>query len=842
MARAKAKREIIFARTDNSDIDARFADGVPPAGVADITIASIPDFIISTGSAFTRNMRTTYMSGADAAAAVLTINVISGTLATVNLSFSSPNLSSASPSVGTVTLQLQAVSGTSVFKSNNFSVTVSASAPPDTLAPPVPFGFKAVQSGNTTNVSVEWSADTESSTVPATNPVKLVIERSVDSAAYSTLTTLTAGSSQPSNQFVESVVGSMGTPSFSQSGNSWTLNVATGDTTSSHDFMYIVGNNQSGDFEISGDLPVYASGTQFSAAGFICRQNNTAFSPCVQIERRPDSYAIGATLVSRATQGGTITVSTAKQFSGALRGKLKRVGNVFSFQTWNTTTFQWDTVASTTVVMTNPVVVGMYGLRGLAGTSIAINFTNVRISKLGTATYADNTITAGHTYDYRAKAMDSAGNSSAYTDIQRIALNVDSIAPTVPGAPVALVQTTGGVSLDWSPSTDTGGSGLGNYLIKRNGTLIQTIPAITYVDDPTGDGTQIPLDNSNWFDPNGVVNNSYTIGATDGSGNASAFSGAGIAVATGGGGGSANLILYEDWESGQIRANVWNNPVNLGTDPPERKQVQTISRRKGSYALRCYIDDSTAYATSKSPLHTEVGFLQEEFFGIEYWLGFSVYLENWVTEISAKVARAQTSPTVNTPWDIIWQDHGEEYYTVTNPANGQIIQRGLNPPANLSVRTDDNDGLGYLFFQILGTTQPLSVITNNFTYGTSPSYERSVLYKMGRYTPNKWHDIVIHQKLSTRAAPTSGFYNVWMNGTQYVADTGINCYPNTTKGNTGALVVSDVHKLGIYKGWSPPISNVHSRAVIHDEIRWGRTIDAVDYADVYTLNFAGPIP
>ncbi|HEV8559844.1 MAG TPA: endo-1,4-beta-xylanase [Actinophytocola sp.] len=57
---------------------------------------------------------------------------------------------------------------------------------------------------------------------------------------------------------------------------------------------------------------------------------------------------------------------------------------------------------------------------------------------------------------------------------------VDTIPPTVPGTPTVTDVTAGGASLSWTPSTDTGGSGLAGYNVYRRqgGTdtlLLQTI-------------------------------------------------------------------------------------------------------------------------------------------------------------------------------------------------------------------------------------------------------------------------------------------------------------------------------------------------------------------------------
>jgi beta-glucosidase len=58
--------------------------------------------------------------------------------------------------------------------------------------------------------------------------------------------------------------------------------------------------------------------------------------------------------------------------------------------------------------------------------------------------------------------------------------SADTAAPSVPGTPVASAVTATGLTLTWTPSTDTGGSGVDGYDVYRDGTLIGSPMTTTY--------------------------------------------------------------------------------------------------------------------------------------------------------------------------------------------------------------------------------------------------------------------------------------------------------------------------------------------------------------------------
>jgi hypothetical protein len=79
---------------------------------------------------------------------------------------------------------------------------------------------------------------------------------------------------------------------------------------------------------------------------------------------------------------------------------------------------------------------------------------------------------------------------------------IDPAVPTAPGNVTATAKANR-VTLSWTASTDTGGSGIARYEIRRGTTLLGTSTSTNFADSP-GNGT--------W---------TYSVSATDGAGNVS---------------------------------------------------------------------------------------------------------------------------------------------------------------------------------------------------------------------------------------------------------------------------------------------------------------------------------
>jgi Bacterial Ig domain/Fibronectin type III domain len=121
-----------------------------------------------------------------------------------------------------------------------------------------------------------------------------------------------------------------------------------------------------------------------------------------------------------------------------------------------------------------------------------------------TFTSADN-----GTHNWTARAYDAAGNSST-SGVVSLSVNItsDTTPPSVPTNLLATAVSSSQVNLSWSPSTDTGGSGLAGYKVYRSVTQIGTTTATNYSNYGLSASTQY----------------CYTVKAYDGAGNESAAS------------------------------------------------------------------------------------------------------------------------------------------------------------------------------------------------------------------------------------------------------------------------------------------------------------------------------
>ncbi|MDB5163979.1 MAG: hypothetical protein JWS12_597 [Candidatus Saccharibacteria bacterium] len=134
------------------------------------------------------------------------------------------------------------------------------------------------------------------------------------------------------------------------------------------------------------------------------------------------------------------------------------------------------------------------------------------LTTLSTTTYSDTTVAFGTRYSYFVKAIDNAGNRSAASNIATATPTAptDTTPPSTPGNLAASLPVPTGktVHLSWAASVDTGGSGLKNYVLARNGVVIASpgATATSYDDTSTIFATAY----------------SYTLAAVDNAGNTSA--------------------------------------------------------------------------------------------------------------------------------------------------------------------------------------------------------------------------------------------------------------------------------------------------------------------------------
>lgn len=126
------------------------------------------------------------------------------------------------------------------------------------------------------------------------------------------------------------------------------------------------------------------------------------------------------------------------------------------------------------------------GGTGLGGYNVYRN--SVLLGTVTTTTYNDTTAQANTNYTYAVEAFDKASppNKSAQATVN----DTTPAAPdtTKPSAPTNLAVTKNvynEVDVSWGASTDTGGSGLQGYFVRRNGVVISPLLTTTTYNDTT---------------------------------------------------------------------------------------------------------------------------------------------------------------------------------------------------------------------------------------------------------------------------------------------------------------------------------------------------------------------
>ncbi len=119
------------------------------------------------------------------------------------------------------------------------------------------------------------------------------------------------------------------------------------------------------------------------------------------------------------------------------------------------------------------------GGSGLAGYRIFRNGGANPVATVGAGvlTFTDTGLQPNTAYSYVVRAFDGDGNVSAASNSATATTPQDSTPPSVPTNVVATALSSTSVRVNWSASTDTGGSGLAGYRIYRNGVLLSAAAA-----------------------------------------------------------------------------------------------------------------------------------------------------------------------------------------------------------------------------------------------------------------------------------------------------------------------------------------------------------------------------
>ncbi|WP_214106013.1 cellulase family glycosylhydrolase [Acrocarpospora catenulata] len=188
------------------------------------------------------------------------------------------------------------------------------------------------------------------------------------------------------------------------------------------------------------------------------------------------------------------------------------------------------------------------GGSGLAGYNVyrRVGTTDTQIATSTTNSVALTGLTASTQYQVFVRARDGAGNlsgNSTLTTFTTSAPPVDTTPPTIPGTPTVSGVTSTGATLNWTASTDSGGSGLAGYNVYRRVGTTDTL----LTQSTTNSVTLTGLTASTQYQ--------VFVRARDGAGNLSGNSSLATFTTTGGGTGgacTATGTVQTQWGDGYV--------------------------------------------------------------------------------------------------------------------------------------------------------------------------------------------------------------------------------------------------------------------------------------------------
>lgn len=426
MARSAAKRVFIEPRQDNQCLDAHYPDGVVGTAL-DILIAEIPNNLnIVAGTSYSENFDTLYVSGADSSGATYALEIISGSLASTDLSFTSAGLlSDATPTAGTFTARLLVTKSGQEFRSNNFARTVIASQSPDTLAPATaPAPTAVINSATQITVSGYFSMDPETAAIASSGMSEMILQRATVTngveGAWADRQTFPAPTLGFRGLLQEVTVGSpSGTVATSQTGANYTITSGLGSLSGTSDSFIGRRIQISGNFRVRAQLGDFDNqGDQFAASVLMLRDSLDPGSPMARIRRWNQPSGLGISLVTRGSPGGTTSASSAQTANIPADAfvQFEKTGNqiIASFQN---TSGEWIAVGSPIAsAYSDPVEIVLTGIRSSAGPEVTFPIRNVQIDILTPWQHIDST-SANTSYRYRVLGRDAQTNLSAVSPV-----------------------------------------------------------------------------------------------------------------------------------------------------------------------------------------------------------------------------------------------------------------------------------------------------------------------------------------------------------------------------------------------------------------------------------------
>ncbi len=169
-------------------------------------------------------------------------------------------------------------------------------------------------------------------------------------------------------------------------------------------------------------------------------------------------------------------------------------GNVWSPSSYPAA---WTTANCTASDTTAPTTPTSLSSSGITASAITLSWTastdnvgvtgyklykdGVYVTTVTTTSYQFTGLLASTAYSLSVTATDAAGNNSTSATLSATtAGSADATAPSQPASPSTSGITASSITLSWSASTDTGGSGLAGYHVYRNGTFITNVTGTSY--------------------------------------------------------------------------------------------------------------------------------------------------------------------------------------------------------------------------------------------------------------------------------------------------------------------------------------------------------------------------
>ena len=308
---------------------------------------------------------------------------------------------------------------------------------------------------------------------------------------------------------------------------------------------------------------------------------------------------------------------------------------------------------------TNPNNTGTYSITWTASTDNAggsglkgyyVTRNRQRITSFVTTnSYSEYNLPEG-TYIYQVFAEDNVGNASGLSGKSQ-PIVVDKTPPVPPGIPYLSKGTnpnnTGTYSISWTASSDTGGSGLKEYQVYRNGSKIPT---------------QIPI-TANSYSENNLPEGSYTytIIAIDNAGNASSLSAA-----------SQPTVVDKTPPTGTI---IINNDAAYTNTTSVTLNLSAIDTGGSGLDKMQFSNNGTTWSTTEV-YATKKAWVLTTGDGIKtVYAKFKDLAGNWSTPVSDTIILDTTKPTIT---NIL--DSPDPFYTT----KGQVSKISYTLADNLS--------------------------------------------------------------------------------------------------------------------------------------------------------------